>query len=449
MDRLGAKPPSKKRVSKDFAADALYRAIRSDFKRIPEHARGKAEASLVDALMTGFAVFDLKDSSLLSFDKRRKTEHNLSTVYGITKVLCDSQLRTRLDDVDSEFLRAPFRTLVTNLENAGLLEPFKFMGDHYLLAGDGTGVFSSDSIHSEACLVKKNKKTGKKTYYQQMFQIAFIRPGVKEVLALAPEMIIQQDGTTKNDCERNAAKRSLKKLREDFPHMKIIITEDAISPNAPHLRDLKKYDIRFILGVKPGDHKFLFEYIEAARREGLTRAFEITDPENPEVTHKFLYLNDVPINKSNLDMEVNFLEYWEIGPKETKHFSWVTDIRITKKNAYEIMKGGRARWKIENETFNTLKNQDYHLEHNFGLGKKHLSAVFATLMMLAFLADQIKQLAWPMFRAAWKKYGTKKALWEAMREVFKCFRVHSATMLYEALVYGFKFQEPDILYDTS
>jgi hypothetical protein len=383
MDRLGTRPLSRKRVSQDFAADALYGAIRADFERIPEHARGEVEASLADALMTGFAVFDLKDSSLLSFDKRRKQEHNLGTVYGINRVLCDSQLRDRLDEVDQELLRAPFRTLVTRLENVGLLGHFKFMNDYYLMAGDGTGVFSSASLRSAACLVKKSKKTGNETYYQQMFQVAFICPGIQEVLPLPPEMIIQQDGTKKNDCERNAARRSFQKLREDFPHLKIIITEDALSPNAPHLRDLKKYNLRFILGVKPGDHKFLFEYIEAARLEGLTREFEIADPEDPDVTHKFRYINEVPLNKSNLDVEVNFLEYWEIGPKETKHFSWVTDIRITRKNIHKLMTGGRARWKIENETFNTLKNQDYHLGHNFGLGQKHLSAVFANLMMLA------------------------------------------------------------------
>jgi len=46
------------------------------------------------------------------------------------------------------------------------------------------------------------------------------------------------------------------------------------------------------------------------------------------------------------------------------------------KNAYQIMRGGRARWKIENETFNTLKNQGYNFEHNYGLGKKNLSVVF-------------------------------------------------------------------------
>ena len=96
-------------------------------------------------------------------------------------------------------------------------------------------------------------------------------------------------------------------------------------------------------------------------------------------------------------MRVHFIDYWEVGDAKVQHFSWVTDIRVSKRNVYHLMRGGRARWKIENETFNTLKNQGYHFEHNYGHGEQHLSVVFAMLMMLAFLVDQAQQL--PVFSA--------------------------------------------------
>jgi len=146
---------------------------------------------------------------------------------------------------------------------------------------------------------------------------------------------------------------------------------------------------------------------------------------------------------------VNFIEYWEIAPDGTKHFSWVTDFTVTKKNVYQIMRGGRTRWKIENETFNTLKNQGYHFEHNYGLGEKNLSLVFAMLMMLAFLVDQTQQLSCKLFQAVWKKLRSKRALWERMRSLFKEFAFKSMRMLYQAILYGVKFQPPIILYDTS
>src|SRR5262249_1137115 len=85
--------------------------------------------------------------------------------------------------------------------------------------------------------------------------------------------------------------------------------------------------------------------------------------------------------------------------------SWVTDLWVSKRTVFHLMRGGRARWKIENETFNTLKNQGYHFEHNYGHGEQNLSVVFATLMMLAFLVDQTPQLCCALCRAVWAKLG--------------------------------------------
>ena len=113
---------------------------------------------------------------------------------------------------------------------------------------------------------------------------------------------------------------------------------------------------------------------------------EVTDEAG--VRHWFRYLNGVPLNDAHFELEVNFLEYWERRPNgKEQHFAWVTDLPIKESTVMELMRAGRARWRIENETFNTLKNQGYSFEHNFGHGEKQLSTVFAYLMMLAFLID--------------------------------------------------------------
>ena len=102
-----------------------------------------------------------------------------------------------------------------------------------------------------------------------------------------------------------------------------------------------------------------------------------------------------------------------------------------------VMRGGRARWKIENETFNTLKNQGYHFEHNFGHGEKNLCVILMLLMMLAFLVDQVQQLCDPIFKAAWEKAGSKRQLWDDVRALFRSFVVSSLSALYAALASGF------------
>jgi hypothetical protein len=295
-------------------------------------------------------------------------------------------------------------------------------------------------------LERINSKTGEITYSHQMLGAAIVHPDQKAVIPLAPEPIIKQDGETKNDCERNAVKRFLEQLRKDHPHLPLIVIEDALSANAPHIRELERHNLHYILGVKPGDHKFLFEQIEKAHAAGETSEFEI---EQEGVIHRFRYHNQVPLNASNQDVLVNFLEYWEIGAKRTRHFTWITDFTITRANAYQIMRGGRARWKIENETYNTLKNQGYHFEHNFGHGKNQLSVVFAMLVMLAFAVDQAQQLACRLFQAVWHKKGSKKRLWEYVRSLFCTLEFDSMADIFRALLYGYQIEGKIVIHDSS
>src|SRR5213078_4346756 len=190
-----------------------------------------------------------------------------------------------------------------------------------------------------------------------------------------------------------------------------------------------------------GDHAFLFEQVQAAEHAGHVTYYERHD-RAAGVIHRFRFVNDMPLNASNPNVRVNFIEYWEIGHNKVQHFSWVTDLRVSKRNVYQLMRGGRARWKIENETFNTLKNQGYHFEHNYGHGEQHLAVVFAMMMMLAFLVDQVQQLCGALFRAVWAKLGRKRLLWERMRALFYDYRLESMRELLEALFYGFEKSPP-------
>lgn len=436
------------KLRKELNADALFRSLRSSFAGIRDHRNDNSTIPLTDALMSGFAVFSLKDPSLLAFDQRRRScSYNLMTVYGINKIPCDTSLRKILDDLDPVDLRPMFKMAFQKLQRGKALEKMVFMDDSYLLALDGTEYFSSTKRHSPICMERVNFETGKvSSYYLQMLGAAIVHPDYKEVIPLCPEPIHKQDGEKKNDCERNAAKRFFAHLRREHPHLRLIINEDALSSNAPHVDDIKKNNLHYILGVKEGDHKFLFAYIDRAVKNGEATEFSMKDPQNQDITHSFRIVNNAPLNKSNQDTLVNFLEYWETNTAtgEEQHFSWITDFTITKENAFQLMRGGRARWKIENETFNTLKNQGYNFSHNYGLGKNNLSTVFVMLMMLAFLVDQALQLCCKLFNAIWKKLESKRALWENIRSIFRFFEVDSMATLYHAIYCDVKVQLSDL-----
>jgi hypothetical protein len=189
-----------------------------------------------------------------------------------------------------------------------------------------------------------------------MVGAALIHPDVRAVMPLMPEPIGQDDGTDKNACERHAAKRFVAKLRQDHPHCKCIVTEDRLSSNAPHSETLHAHGLHYILGVKEGDHAFVFQQIQAAEHAGRVTYYERHDRAVGGF-HRLRFVNEVPLNASHSDMRVNFIEYWEIGDTKVQHFSWVTDLWVNTRNVFHLMRGGRARWKIENEPFNTLQNQ--------------------------------------------------------------------------------------------
>ena len=438
---------------KHLSIGGMLCVLQKQFKQIDRQAIKKKnnKISLTDYLMSAFAIFSLKSPSLLSFDQSRldpTIAHNIKALYNIQHIPCDTALRECLDQVSPQLLRPAFTNLFSLLQRGKVLENYTYLDGHYLLSIDGTGYFSSSHVHCDNCC-KKQHRDGSISYYHQMLSAVLVHPEHKEVFPLAPEPILKQDGVSKNDCESNASKRLLLDFRREHPHLKCIVVEDSLASNGPHITLLNKLNCRFILGAKDTNLSRLFN---EKNTNVQTNTYEWVDEKG--CTHRFKYLNDAPLNNSQPDVKVNFVEYWEDRPatakKESKtlHFSWVTDIEINEDNLMQIMRAGRARWRIENETFNTLKNQGYHFEHNFGHGYKHLSTVFAFMMLLAFLVDQIQQHCCQYFQAAVKKQKYKCYFWQQLKGRFTYFRLHNWEMLFKSMV--FQIKAPELtFYDTS
>ena len=300
---------------------------------------------------------------------------------------------------------------------------------------------------SQCC--EKHHHDGRTTYYHQMLGAVLVHPEQREVFALAPEPIVKGDGATKNDCERNAAKRLLSDVRREHPHLKLVVVEDGLASNGPHIKLLKQLDMRFILGAKRSDHKALFEWVEATARLDPSAVKRVEHTDERGVHHRLRYLNGVPLNDTHFELEVNFLEYWETRPDGRKqHFAWVTDLSIDDANVMALMRAGRARWRIENETFNTLKNQGYCFEHNFGHGNKHLATVFAYLMMLAFLLDQVQQRCCTLFQKAQRQAERPRYFWNKVRVLFLDYECADWETLYGAIAFGYH-RSTLVVYDTS
>jgi hypothetical protein len=401
---------------RNLSANGLIRIVNNCFQTLEDEIKKRMiQFSLKDCLMSALAIFSLKYPSLLKFEKDRRKNHplirNIQALYKLDKVPSDTQMRERVDAVDPKMLSKVFKILIRQCQKDRILEDYRYMDDYYLLSIDGTGYYHSKDVFCKNCCTKKDKEGNIISYHHDVLTAAIVHPGLKTVLPLAPEFIIKQDGEDKNDCELNAAKRMIPRIKKEYPHLKITVLVDAIAGNAPYIQLLEKHNFQYIIVVKEADHKYLFDTFMNSSQEIHLKTL---DNGNQAI---FRFANKIPLNKSNPDCLVNFLTFEEHKKdgKVTK-WAWVTNIKITGNNCISIMKGGRCRWKIENETFNTLKNQGYNFEHNYGHGKNNLSTIFAMLMLLAFMIDQIQQHSCSLFKGALDKAGGKNYLWCRMRE---------------------------------
>jgi len=397
--------------------DTLYREqVRPYFENITDTRGSNTLYGLADTLSSVFAMFSLKNSSLLEFERRSPTENNnVCSVYGISAIPSDSQLRNILDKVDSTHFDALFSQIYRDIKAEKLIKNYEVLSNYEAVSIDASGFFSSRKVSCPKCLSKKHKD-GSVTCHHAMLSAVLVHPNKQEVFPLANEAIIQQDGETKNDCELNAVKRLLEKLHKEYAGENFLFLEDALYANSPHIELLNTYNYAYLIRAKQGNNPSLLKHFEEAKQAG--RVEDKIVKASKKQIHKFSYVNNIKLNKST-ETSCHFLAYEYSNAKgEKKFFYWVTNIKITADNVWEMAKVARARWKIENETFNTLKNQGYHLEHNYGHGKEYLAENFAILMFLAFLIDQIQQAASKIFRKVWKGLGTKKKLWFLLRTTF-------------------------------
>jgi hypothetical protein len=261
----------RKMNTKSLSPDAIYAYLKENFSKLPEHRTNlkNIKISLADALMSALAMFSIKSESLLEFDRDMEDEikrENIRSLFNVKNVPCDTQMREILDPVNPEHLRKPFKDLFSMLQRGGHLKPFTYFKDHYIMAGDGTGFYSSTNIMCPHCLIKKVKGGDEDdfSYHHQLFAAAIVSPlsNIKQVIPLYPEAIINQDGNDKNDCERNACIRFLTKFREDHPQLKVVIVLDALFSNAPLIRHLNSLNIRYIIVSKEGDTAALFKQFD-------------------------------------------------------------------------------------------------------------------------------------------------------------------------------------------
>lgn len=377
---------------------------------------------VIDAVLSALSVFFMQSGSFLAHQRllqSKKGRNNATSLFKIEAIPSDQQIRNLLDPIPAQYFQADFWRIWDELNHHKQI--LKFRGDlgSYLVAFDGVTHFSSEKISCPECL-KREDKQGVEHFYHSAITPVLVKPGSAQVLALPPEFIVPQDGHEKQDCERTAVKRWLAQHHLHFTEDKITYLGDDLYANQPLCQLITEtYHQSFIFVCKPDSHTSLYEWVSVLDQNGGVEMLSQRrwNGKHGEIWH-YRFVNQVPLRNGNDAMRVNWCEL-VITHETTGNIlyrnAFVTNHPIALENVTNIAQAGRTRWKIENENNNTLKTKGYHLEHNFGHGKQHLSNVLISLNLLAFLVHTVQEMIVPAYQILRQALGARKTFFNDLR----------------------------------
>jgi hypothetical protein len=388
----------------------------TDSRRSPDPG---VDYSMADIGLSAFSLFFMQSGSFLAHQRRLELGHgasNCQTLFGMKKIPTDNYIRLMLDPVSPEALQPCFDQVLQELRQRDGLKAFQRLGGRTLVALDGTEYFCSQKLSCPQCLTRK-RANGKTESYHAMLAAMIVAPGHNMVLPLMPEFIAPRDGEQKQDCERNAAKRWLGAHHARVADLRPVYLGDALFSCQPLAEAVLATGADFLFVCKKDGHKTLYEFVEGAPLD--ERTVIERRPGKRSLTYRYRWVEAVPLRDGKDALNVNWLSVAIIDEtgKTTYDGAFVTSLPITADSVVEVAACARARWKIENESFNVLKNNGYNLAHNFGHGKKHLARMFAAMNLLAFAFHTACDCLEPLWQQAREAIGTRKRFFQDLHTI--------------------------------
>ena len=390
--------------------DSLLATLRLCLEGLPDKRRGlNTSYGMGDIGMAAFSVFFMQSPSFLAHQRQFEAGHgrsNCASLFGIAKIPSDNHIRTMLDPAPPALLHPVFAAAVEQLRGIdGGLDAFHRLSGRMLIALDGTEYHCSKAIHCPQCSTRRRAKGGTE-YHHAMLAATLVAPGHDKVIPLEPEFIVPQDGADKQDCETMAAKRWLAAHGARYAALDPVYLGDDLFSRQPLCEAVRQTGGHFIFVCKPSSHPLIQEYLAGAE---LGSVEQTVKRGKQRVRHRYRWLLDVPLRTGRDALGVNWFEIEIVNDRgeTTYRNSFVTDLPVGADSVVELAACGRARWKIENETFNVLKNRGYNLEHSFGHGKQNLAATLVALNLLAFAIHTVCDIADELWRNARAKLGPR------------------------------------------
>lgn len=395
------------------------------FEKLPDYRQGvNTRYEIKDAAVSAFSVFFTQSPSFLASQRllqKRKGKNNLFKLFGVGRIPTDAQTRNLLDTLEPTLLYDLFSYMLKKLEENVGLKDFESQTGQILISTDGTETISSQKISCQNCS-HRELRNGERQYFHSAILPVIVKAGNSSVLPLSPEFMSPQDGHEKQDCERAATKRWVKRNTDMLKGWRYTMLGDDLYSNQPLCETFLASELNFILVCKPDSHKELYKTVDFLAKNGLVEEVEVRHWNGRYYEkHIYRFANEVPLRQED-PLLVNWIEVIIINEdtgKEDYHNSFVTNHKVSVMNVAALAQDGRTRWKSENETNNTLKNQGYHFEHNFGHGEEHLANFLATLNLLAFFLHTLLNLLDEQYQLLRKELVTRVDFFNDLRALLR------------------------------
>lgn len=363
----------------------VYKVIRHYFpdiffkmQEIADH-RKRRDYSVAELITAGIAMSLFKQSSRNSFNLQRDNDQFNNNYFKIFKMRLPHMdtVNTFLDSLPDNELEGLKATLMAALIEQRVLHKFKLFGKYFMVPVDGSGIHSYTEDNDEQSRTHKTSKNQVTTFYDYVLEAKLVTSSGL-ALSLATEAVSNETDRNfdKQDCEQAAFTRLAVKLKKYFPRLPICILVDGLYATQTMMKICKDNNWAYIAVLKDDCLKNLqTDIVDTEDKYRFSKEWDKAESKGQKhIHHKYEWISGTPLSHSG--HTVHWLSCTETIKHYDKHknykstdtptrFVYLTSEPVNADNVRDLVKAGRTRWKIENEGFNTQKNNEYYLEHKF------------------------------------------------------------------------------------
>jgi hypothetical protein len=397
-----------------------YGSFKAFFKVTDPRKSSKCLYPLESYLYLALMMFLLRLQSVRQVNYLLNTvdaNKNFGRLFGCPSLPHSTSLNKICRRLIPEEMQVIASNMLRHLIRQRVLETRRLLGKYYMIAVDGTYVYSSPTRHCEHCLTRTSKKTGKTTYYHMILEAKLVTKDGFAFSVMSEFVQNEEKNPSKQDCETKAFHRLAAKLKQAFPKLPIILLLDGLFADGSIFLICRENNWEALIVLKDKDLSTVNQEFKNLKLVHPEKSFQVT---KDGCKQDFSWCNDIDYRdgkKRQFSLSIVECIEQQADEKKTKYKS-ISTIRVHRNNIRKLSDAARTRWIIENQGFNTQKNHGFGLKHQYSKDYTGMK-IFYYLLQICHTWEQLTRRSNLFKRLCTKKYGSIKNIYFNMLEAWR------------------------------